>query len=327
MVGIVLASHGKFATGIQQSGSMVFGDQENVAAVTLMPSEGPDDFRKKLEEAVSGFDKDAQEEVLFLVDLWGGTPFNQCSAFADGHDQWAIVTGLNLPMLIEAYTGRFSLGTAHEIATKVFVEGRRGVRVKPESLQPKPKGAAATTASAGSAALPEGTVVGDGQMKLVHVRIDSRLLHGQVATNWARSVGCNRIIVVSDAVAHDDLRKSLIVEAAPPGVKANVTTIAQFVKCYNDPRFGDVKALVLFENPEDALAVEEAGVPLAHINVGSLAHSAGKTMISQAIAVSEEDVQAFIALCDSGTTFDTKKVPSDGGEDLFALIQKNNMMP
>ncbi len=328
MVGIVLASHGKFATGIQQSGSMVFGDQENVAAVTLMPSEGPDDFRKKLEEAVSGFDKDAQEEVLFLVDLWGGTPFNQCSAFADGHDQWAIVTGLNLPMLIEAYTGRFSLGTAHEIATKVFVEGRRGVRVKPESLQPKPKGgAAAAASSAGSAALPEGTVVGDGQMKLVHTRIDSRLLHGQVATNWARSVGCNRIIVGSDAVAHDDLRKSLIVEAAPPGVKANVTTIAQFVKCYNDPRFGDVKALVLFENPEDTLAVEEAGVPIKHINVGSLAHSAGKTMISQAIAVSEQDVQAFVALRDNGTTFDTKKVPSDGGEDLFALIQKNNMMP
>lgn len=49
MVGIVLASHGKFATGIQQSGSMVFGDQENVAAVTLMPSEGPDDFRKPLQ--------------------------------------------------------------------------------------------------------------------------------------------------------------------------------------------------------------------------------------------------------------------------------------
>ena len=147
MVGIVLASHGEFATGIKQSGSMVFGDQENVCAVTLMPSEGPDDFRQKLADAVASFDKEAQEEVLFLVDLWGGTPFNQCSAFSEGHDKWAIVTGLNLPMLIEAYTGRFSLGTAHEIATKVFVEGRRGVRVKPEELQPKPKGASAAAAS------------------------------------------------------------------------------------------------------------------------------------------------------------------------------------
>lgn len=47
MVGIILASHGKFAEGIFQSGSMIFGDQANVKACTLMPSEGPDDIRKR----------------------------------------------------------------------------------------------------------------------------------------------------------------------------------------------------------------------------------------------------------------------------------------
>ena len=53
MVGIILASHGDFAKGIMQSGSMIFGEQENVQAVTLMPSEGPDDFRTKLQKAIS----------------------------------------------------------------------------------------------------------------------------------------------------------------------------------------------------------------------------------------------------------------------------------
>ena len=47
MVGIILASHGEFANGILQSGSMIFGEQQNVAAVTLMPSEGPDDVKAK----------------------------------------------------------------------------------------------------------------------------------------------------------------------------------------------------------------------------------------------------------------------------------------
>ena len=51
MVGIILATHGNFATGIQQSASMIFGEQPNVAAVTLQPNEGPDDVRKKMEEA------------------------------------------------------------------------------------------------------------------------------------------------------------------------------------------------------------------------------------------------------------------------------------
>lgn len=67
MVGIVLASHGELAAGVRQTGSMVFGDQENVAVVSLEPSMGPDDFRAKLEEAVSQLED--QEQVLFLVDL------------------------------------------------------------------------------------------------------------------------------------------------------------------------------------------------------------------------------------------------------------------
>lgn len=55
MVGIILASHGEFAKGILQSGSMIFGEQENVKAVTLMPSEGPDDIRKKIEKSSCHF--------------------------------------------------------------------------------------------------------------------------------------------------------------------------------------------------------------------------------------------------------------------------------
>ena len=47
MVGIILASHGEFANGILQSGSMIFGEQKDVKAVTLQPSEGPDDLRAK----------------------------------------------------------------------------------------------------------------------------------------------------------------------------------------------------------------------------------------------------------------------------------------
>ncbi|MFS1126146.1 PTS sugar transporter subunit IIA, partial [Enterococcus faecalis] len=118
MVGIILASHGQFAEGILQSGSMIFGEQENVKAVILKPSEGPDDLRAKLEEAVASFDN--QDEVLFLVDLWGGTPFNQSNTLFEEHkDKWAIVSGLNLPMLIEAYASRFSMESAHEIAAHI----------------------------------------------------------------------------------------------------------------------------------------------------------------------------------------------------------------
>ena len=136
MVGIILASHGEFANGIFQSGAMIFGEQANVKPCTLMPSEGPEDIRKKMEDAIASFEN--QEEVLFLVDLWGGTPFNQASALLDGHeDKWAIVTGLNLPMLIETYASRFSMEKAHEIAAHVMQTAQEGVQINPKELEPK----------------------------------------------------------------------------------------------------------------------------------------------------------------------------------------------
>ena len=77
MVGIILASHGKFSEGIKESGQMIFGPQEDVAAIVLTPEMGPDDFYAKVKAAIDTFSQ--KEEILFLVDLWGGTPFNQCS--------------------------------------------------------------------------------------------------------------------------------------------------------------------------------------------------------------------------------------------------------
>ena len=90
MVGIILASHGGFAEGIKQSGAMVFGEQPNLAAVTLLPSQGPEDVKRQMEEAIATFED--PEQVLFLVDLWGGTPFNQANGLLAGHEAtWAIV--------------------------------------------------------------------------------------------------------------------------------------------------------------------------------------------------------------------------------------------
>lgn len=319
MVGIILASHGEFAEGILQSGQMIVGEQENVKAVTLMPSEGPDDIRRKMEEAIASFDSD---EVLFLVDLWGGTPFNQANTlFEDHKDKWAIVAGLNLGMLIEAFTGRFGMDKAQDIAKAIIEPGKDSVKVRPESLQPA-EAAAETKNEEPNKPLPEGTVVGDGKIDIRLARIDSRLLHGQVATAWSKDVQPTRIIVVSDKVAEDDLRKSLITQASPPGIKANVVPIDKMIEVAKDPRFGKTSALLLFEDPQDALRVIEGGVEIDEVNVGSMAHSEGKVMINNVLSVDEEDVEAFKKMRDHGVTFDVRKVPSDQSKDIWPMLKK-----
>ena len=321
MVSIVLASHGTFAEGIKMSGQMIFGPQENVAAVTLMPEMGPDDLRAQILEAVGGFED--KDQVLFLVDLQGGTPWNQISLLLDepGHENWVAVGGMNLPMVVSAYGERMGASTAAEVARAIYPEAKAGVCIKPESLVPA-EAAPAAAAPAKQGAIPEGTVLGDGHIKIAAVRVDTRLLHGQVATAWTKQIAPDRIIVVSDGVAHDQLRKTMIEQAAPPGVPANVVPIKKMCEVAKDPRFGATKAFLLFETPQDLLKAIEGGLDVKKVNIGSMAHSVGKVVVTNAIAMGEDDVKTLEALKAKGVEFEARKVPSDSSVDIDTILKK-----
>ena len=321
MVSIVLASHGTFAEGIKMSGQMIFGPQENVAAVTLMPEMGPDDLRAQILEAVGGFED--KDQVLFLVDLQGGTPWNQISLLLDepGHENWVAVGGMNLPMVVSAYGERMGASTAAEVARAIYPEAKAGVCIKPESLVPA-EAAPAAAAPAKQGAIPEGTVLGDGHIKIAAVRVDTRLLHGQVATAWTKQIAPDRIIVVSDGVAHDQLRKTMIEQAAPPGVPANVVPIKKMIEVAKDPRFGATKAFLLFETPQDLLKTIEGGVDIKEANIGSMAHSVGKVVVTDAIAMDEKDVECLETLHDKGVKLGAQKVPADSAKSYEEIIKK-----
>ncbi|CCI82079.1 PTS sugar transporter subunit IIB [Lactobacillus hominis] len=325
MVGIVLASHGGFADGIFQSAEMIFGPQQNLAHVILKPDEGPDDIHKKMEDAVASFDD--QEQVLFIVDLWGGTPFNQANDLVGKHkDTWAIVSGMNLPMVIEALGQRLASDNAHEIAKGIVKPGKDGIKTIPEDLMPKeaPKAEAkkAPEKSQSKGAIAPGTVLGDGHIKHVLARVDTRLLHGQVATGWTKTTNPNRIIVVSDKVSKDNLRKNMIKQAAPAGVHAHVVPLKKMVEVEKDPRFGDTRALLLFETVEDALAAVKAGVPLKEINLGSSAYKDGKVNVTKALSFDQQDIDAIKELEKMGVKFDVRGVPGDKPADINELVDK-----
>ncbi|HER0045459.1 TPA: PTS mannose transporter subunit IIAB [Streptococcus pyogenes] len=327
-IGIIIASHGKFAEGIHQSGSMIFGEQEKVQVVTFMPNEGPDDLYGHFNNVIQQFDAD--DEILVLADLWSGSPFNQASRVAGENPErkMAIITGLNLPMLIQAYTERLMDAGAgvEQVAANIIKESKDGIKALPEDLNPVEETAATEkVVNALQGAIPAGTVIGDGKLKINLARVDTRLLHGQVATAWTPASKADRIIVASDEVAQDDLRKQLIKQAAPGGVKANVVPISKLIEASKDPRFGNTHALILFQTPQDALRAVEGGVEINELNVGSMAHSTGKTMVNNVLSMDKEDVATFEKLRDLGVTFDVRKVPNDSKKNLFELIQKANI--
>lgn len=116
----------------------------------------------------------------------------------------------------------------------------------------------------------------------------------------------------------------MIKEAAPPGVKAHVIPISKLVEIDKDPRFGDTRALLLFENPQDALRAIELGVSIKELNLGSIAHSIGKVVVTRSVAMDEDDLKTIEKLLELGIKFDARKVPTDSDEGIEQIIKKQN---
>ena len=102
---LILISHGKMAEGVKASVELIMGKQEHVHTVCLLPSEGPDDFKSKFEEQISGMNI---EDITVFADLMGGTPANVVSRMIMGGQKIHLISGMNLPLVIEWLNSQMS---------------------------------------------------------------------------------------------------------------------------------------------------------------------------------------------------------------------------
>ena len=105
MIALIISTHGKFSEELVKSSEMIFGSQTNVGVVTFKPGEGTDNLIEKYNNLIDN-ELDCKDGVLFMVDLFGGSPFNAASVLALKNDNMEIVSGVNLPMLLEVFGSR-----------------------------------------------------------------------------------------------------------------------------------------------------------------------------------------------------------------------------
>ncbi|SUY45626.1 PTS system, mannose/fructose/sorbose family, IIA component [Clostridium putrefaciens] len=125
MVGVIIGSHGRLSEEILRTSEMIFGKQENIQTVTFETGEGSEDLVRKYEVALGKLNK--VEGILFLVDLFGGSPFNVATSIAINEENMDILTGVNLPMLLEVCGMRESL-TLDEIVFNAEESGKLGIK-------------------------------------------------------------------------------------------------------------------------------------------------------------------------------------------------------
>ena len=163
-------------------------------------------------------------------------------------------------------------------------------------------------------------------MEIAFCRIDDRLIHGQVATVWSKVTGCNRIMCVSDEVAKDELRKKLLLQVVPPGLKGYVIPVAKAIEAYKNPKYDSFKTLFLFTNPKDVLRAVKGGIPFKSVNLGGKCFKDGDTMISQAVAVNSEDVEAIKELVGMGIEVEMRKLVNDPKIDAMDALKAKGLI-
>lgn len=317
-IALVIGTHGWAAEQLLKTAEMLLGEQENVAWIDFVPGENAETLIEKYQARLK--ELDTSQGVLFLVDTWGGSPFNAASRVVTDKENQDVVAGVNIPMLVETLMARDDNPSFAELVALAIETGREGVKAL-KSEMPKP---AARPTQPTAAATPQAPLAPGEHMKIGLARIDDRLIHGQVATRWTKETNVSRIIVISDEVAKDQMRKTLLTQVAPPGVTAHVVDVDKMVRVWNNPKYGQDRVMLLFTNPSDVLRVVEQGVDIKSVNIGGMAFRQGKTQVNNAVSVDAKDIEAFRKLNERGIELEVRKVSNDPKLKMMDLIAKVN---
>lgn len=153
------------------------------------------------------------------------------------------------------------------------------------------------------------------------VRIDTRLVHGQICTRWCKALGVNRIVVVNDALAKDDFMAGVYKMAAPTGVKVDIYSVEQSVAEWKKGKIGGEKTLLIVKDPFSCYQLYKNDIPIKKINVGNLVAGTGKISIVKEVFITEDEFTMLKEMLQSGIDVFIQNVPDSDRLD-FEVIEK-----
>ena len=164
-------------------------------------------------------------------------------------------------------------------------------------------------------------------MQINHMRIDDRLIHGQIVTAWISGSKANTIMVADDKAAKDSLQQTMLKFAVPSGIKLIINSIEDAAKTLNDPLIKEA-VLLIVRNPKCAYELLLKGVSVQSVNVGNISNSKsekGRKKLLQFIFVEPEDVEYLKKIYDMGIKLDVRAIPNDKSIDGMDLLTKNGL--
>lgn len=154
------------------------------------------------------------------------------------------------------------------------------------------------------------------------MRIDERLLHGQVALNWVQNVGTSSILIANDEVMNNEMSKMALKMAKPSGSKLAIRSIDGAAELLNDPRSKDISIFVIVRDIADALRLVNMTDEIKSINIGGVKKKEGSKMIAVAVFVNDDDLRNLRELKKHVDKIEFRMLPADSPKPLSSILKE-----
>ena len=150
------------------------------------------------------------------------------------------------------------------------------------------------------------------------LRVDDRLIHGQVMTAWLKTIPASEIMVIDDQVAQDDFMRTVIIMSAPSGVIVSVNTVEEALKRFTEGL--KVSTIALVKTPLTIKKMVSNGAKFEEVNIGGLGMNPGRKPLFKNISASPEERQALKELIDNGVKVKIQIIPAEKITDVEPLL-------
>ena len=339
---ILIATHGKMASGIRYTAELIVGKMAEITTIDAYVTP-EDNVEKKLEEYFAQHEND---RIFVFTDLMGGSVNQKLLGYSQ-KENVTLITGTNLPVLMQVMMAdedvteeeiQEFIDDAREELQVVDLGGGKKSASEDRAAENNAQAAGSTAQNAENAAqaaksAPKKPSVpqsyDNSTAKITALRVDDRLIHGQVAMTWTKQLAVQGIVVANDEAANDNTQKMALKMAVPGGIKSLIKPVDEAIRILNNPKASKMRILVLTRTVKDALKVRQSVGEIGFLNVGNTGRFDGidvseKLVLTPTIMLTNSEQQALRDLVALDPKTCMQQVPNDEQKLVKDVLDKLN---
>lgn len=313
---ILIATHGKMASGIRYTLELVAGKMDNITTIDAYVSP-EDDVEKQFQEF---FELHKEDQIYAFTDLQGGSVNQKLMPYADRANV-TLITGINLPVLLQVALADEEI--PKEELESYIADAKDELKLisieKPSEQVSGQTTEQISEQKQGQSTRQEMQVqrdYSDSKVKVSALRVDDRLIHGQVAMTWTKQLRVQGIMVANDDAAADPTQKMALQMAVPSGIRVLIKPVEEIIRMLNYPKAAEMRILVLTRTVKDALRIQENVGKIEFLNIGNVGRFDGidaseKKILTPTIMLTAEEISALERLVELEPETCLQQVPND----------------